>query len=249
MKNTNSITNSGFMREYLVLKDPISYEDALKIQKEKSLAKKSGWMFFCTPPVFTTGYFSNQANKYLLNPSLIERSRIPILNTTRGGKITYHGPEQILGFPIGALKDHIGDSRSIKKWISSFQRLLARYLKSKFDLDSQKPSCLSGIWIEQDSQIKKIVSVGIKASKLHFEHGFALNLFESKPFEWIYPCGEPTEKIGYLFKKIDPRIWQEHAEQVCQLFDQFFSQGENNLQAEFVALKDQPKSEQSHQLF
>jgi lipoyl(octanoyl) transferase len=118
------------------------------------------------PPVFTIGRNGNAAN-------ILDPHGIPVRRVDRGGDVTYHGPGQIVGYPILRV-------RSIRRHIEGIEDVLIE-LTGGF----RKPGCV-GVWSPQG----KIASIGVRVSRGVSMHGFALNVGgDLEPFSYIHPCG------------------------------------------------------------
>ena len=137
-------------------------------------------------PVFTLGKNANKDN-------LLERSNVKVFNVERGGDITFHGPGQLVGYPILDLNNY-------KKNISWFMRTLEQILiecLNTFDIDAHQKKGLTGVWVNDE----KIGAQGVKISRWVTMHGFSLNInTDLSFFEMIVPCGITDCKVTSMKK-------------------------------------------------
>lgn len=138
-------------------------------------------LFLEHPPVITIGRGGNRAN-LLVTTQELERLGIEFFETTRGGDITYHGPGQIIGYPIL----HLGEgSRDIRKYVSSVEEALVRTLKD-FDIVATGSQKDRGVWVGNE----KVAAIGVRIARWVTSHGFALNVDpDLSHFRTITPCG------------------------------------------------------------
>jgi lipoate-protein ligase B len=186
-----------------------TYNDALRVQQDLCLAKHFGWFFFSPRPVLTLGVRANVEKDLLITPLRAKELGIEILKVDRGGQITYHGPEQILGFPYGTLEKHTGDPRGVRRFMSNMSNKLMGVIleilgqefqgKIRTSLSGQDTSP-DGIWVQTaNGANKKVASFGIRFSRQGIHHGFALNILPAqKQFSLIHPCGLNAEQLSSL---------------------------------------------------
>lgn len=132
------------------------------------------------PPVITLGRRTDDAE---LHPP--ESADIEIVKTDRGGKSTFHGPGQLVCYPILDLNRH---GRDVKRYCRDLEEAVLRTLR-EFDLDAQRIEGLTGVWLSAPP--RKICSIGVHISRWVTTHGCALNVdLDTEPFtEWITACG------------------------------------------------------------
>lgn len=128
-------------------------------------------------PVYTLG--KNGDESHLLGS---RRRDIPVYRVERGGDVTYHGPGQLVGYPILDLHDH---RLSISWYMRSLEEVILRALL-RFDIRARRRPGLTGVWVENE----KIAALGVRLSRWVSMHGFALNVnTDLTPFAGIIPCG------------------------------------------------------------
>lgn len=127
------------------------------------------------PPVFTLGRGGDE--RYLLNPC-----RIPVYRVGRGGEVTFHGPGQLVGYPIIDLTRH---GRDVHAYLRALEAVLIATL-IEYGLQAQRREGLTGVWVEEE----KIASIGVGVRRWITSHGFALNVnTDLSYFADIVPCG------------------------------------------------------------
>jgi len=139
------------------------------------------------PHVYTLGKNAN-ARHLIASQEYLKCRGIEIFNVDRGGDITYHGPGQLVGYPIFNLKDH---KESIAWYVNSVEEVLIRMLAG-FDIRAERIKGLTGIWIND----KKIAAIGMRVARWVTMHGFALNVSTDLSFySGIIPCGIATKGV------------------------------------------------------
>ena len=135
------------------------------------------------PPTYTLGR-SSRPEHLLANSAALEREGISLFYIERGGSATYHGPGQLVGYPIVNLKNR---ERDVHLFIRNLEQVLIGAL-SAFGVEAGTREGLTGVWIEAEQ--KKIASIGIHVRQWITMHGFALNVApDLRHFSWIQPCG------------------------------------------------------------
>ena len=162
------------------------YGDALAVQHELVERRKRGetgdqLLFVEHPHVVTMGR-NGHAGNLLASPDLLERSGIEFHLTDRGGDVTYHGPGQIVGYPILDLRDW---KRDVVAYIRGLEEVLIQAL-AEFGIAAGRRAGASGAWVGD----AKVAAVGVHISRWVTSHGFALNLnTDLNYFQYIIPCG------------------------------------------------------------
>ena len=158
------------------------YNDAWKLQKRLQSQRISGQiddqlLLVEHFPVYTLG--KNTPREHLLTK---ESDNISIIQTDRGGDITFHGPGQLVGYPILDLNQY---KRSITWYMRELEQLIIDVLK-EYDINGERKKGLTGVWVEG----KKIAALGVRISKWVTMHGFSLNINpDLKYYQGIIPCG------------------------------------------------------------
>ena len=159
------------------------------------------------PPVFTLGK-SGKIEHLLLKEEALKSKGITFFKTNRGGDITYHGPGQLVGYPILDLDNFFTD---IHKYLRYLEEIIIKTLFD-FGLSSARSDGETGVWLDLDTPFaRKICAMGIRASRWVTMHGFALNInTDLSYFDYIVPCGIKGKKVTSiakeLNKKVDPEL-------------------------------------------
>jgi len=133
------------------------------------------------PHVVTMGRTSHDEN-LLCAPELLERAGIELHRTDRGGDVTYHGPGQIVGYPIVDLREW---KRDVMAYVRALEQVLIDAL-AEFGIAAGREAGCTGVWTEQG----KIAAIGVHISRWVTSHGFALNVdTDLSYFRYIVPCG------------------------------------------------------------
>lgn len=136
-------------------------------------------------PVFTIGK-SGDISNLLLNKNQLKEKKIDFYKINRGGDITYHGPGQIMGYPILDLDNFFTD---INLYLRNLENTIIDTLKH-YEIEGFTIKGETGVWVKKDNDYKKICAFGIRASRWVTMHGFSLNVQpDLNNFKYIIPCG------------------------------------------------------------
>jgi lipoyl(octanoyl) transferase len=164
----------------------VRYSDAFELQQRTVAQRKAGeigdqLLFVEHPHVVTMGRNGHGEN-LLASPQLLERAGIEFHHTDRGGDVTYHGPGQIVGYPILDLKEW---KRDVVEYVRAIEQVLIDTL-ADFNTEGSRVAGASGVWVRD----AKVAAIGIHISRWVTSHGFALNLDTNLDyFRYIVPCG------------------------------------------------------------
>ena len=175
-------------------KNPVKYRDAIEFMERRlrdiDREKSNDLIWTLQHEDIYTGGTSFDENE------IIDKT-IKVLKTNRGGKITYHGPGQLVFYFVIDLKKRRKD---IRKFISIIEATIINTLKS-YQIQTFSDKKNIGIWYDDNSQIKKIAAIGIRISKWIAYHGFSINIDNNlKKYESIIPCGIKDRGITNLMK-------------------------------------------------
>lgn len=137
-------------------------------------------------PIFTLGFHGNISNM-LVNDAFLKSKGIELIRIERGGDITYHGPGQLVAYPILDLRRNgIG----VRQYVNILEECVIQLLRL-YDIDSERDDNAPGVWLEVGSEKqRKICALGVKVSHAVTMHGLALNVnTDLTPFSYINPCG------------------------------------------------------------
>ena len=171
---------------------PVKYEEALKLMEQRLQEidqNKSNNLIWTLEheEVYTAG-------KTYKENEIIDKS-IKIFKTNRGGKITYHGPGQLICYFVIDLKK---DKKDIRRFISIIEKTIIKTLEH-YQINSFPDKDNIGIWYKDDLNIKKIAAIGVRISKWIAYHGFSININNDlKKYNAIIPCGIKDKGITNL---------------------------------------------------
>lgn len=163
------------------------------------------------PPVYTLGK-SGDEQHLLASEAELERRGASFVQIDRGGDITYHGPGQIVGYPILDLEDFYTD---IHRYLRDLEELIIRTC-ADFDVSADRVQERTGVWIGPDAQgpERKICAMGIRCSRWVTMHGFAFNVDpDLSDFSMIVPCGIQDRGVTSLVRECDRTVNQADVEE------------------------------------
>ena len=189
----------------------VKYEDALRLMEERLLQidqKKSKDLIWVLEHenIYTAGtsYKENE---------ILDKS-IDIFKTNRGGKITYHGPGQLVCYFVIDLKKI---KKDIRNFISIIEKTIIDSLKS-YDINTFSDKENIGIWYDDNSKIKKVAAIGVRVSKWIAYHGFSINIDNDlKKYDAIIPCGIKDKGITNL-KTINNQSYADLKDRILKNF-------------------------------
>ena len=192
-------------------KKPVKYEYAIKFMEERLINIHEGnsreliWILE-HENIFTAGTSYKKTE-------ILDKS-IKILETNRGGKITYHGPGQLICYFVIDLKKR---KKDIRKFISAIEKTIIDTLKFyKIKTFADKKNI--GIWFQDEFEIKKVAAIGVRVSKWIAYHGFSLNIENDlKAYNSIIPCGIKDRGVTNL-KKIINQDYKDIGSKLIQNF-------------------------------
>ena len=181
---------------YAVDKAGVNLNEALRTEN---------YLLFCEhPPVYTLGK-SGHISNVLMSESEMEKQEIEFFKTNRGGDITFHGLEQIVGYPIFDLEKFYTD---IGRYLRDLEEVIIRTIAEYGILGERSPG-ETGVWIAPGVQgeERKICAMGIRCSRWITMHGFALNVnTDLSYFNNIIPCGIPNKKVTSMELELGKKI-------------------------------------------
>ncbi len=161
----------------------------------------AGYILFCEHPhVFTLGK-SGVENNLLIDPGFLGKIGATYYKINRGGDITYHGPGQLVGYPILNL-ELLG--LQVKQYIYLLEEAIIKTL-SGFGISSSRMKNATGVWLdaEESGKSRKICAIGVRASRYITMHGFAFNInTDISYFGYINPCGMADKGVTSLQKEL-----------------------------------------------
>ncbi|MDZ7777098.1 MAG: lipoyl(octanoyl) transferase LipB [Bacteroidales bacterium] len=211
------------------------YQESLfqKIQDFKTgkAKEREQHLLFCEHPhVYTLGK-SGSADNLLISEAFMQEKQIEYFHINRGGDITYHGPGQLVGYPIIDLEAF---GMGIKSYIFHLEEVIIRTLQ-EYSVEASRLDGATGVWLDTDNaaRARKICAIGVKTSRFVTMHGFAFNInTQLDYFGYINPCGFTDKGVTSLQKELGETLpFQEVAEKVKKnfavVFDMEFVKGGN----------------------
>ena len=170
-------------------------------QNRKAGARPDQYLLFCEHPhVYTLGKSGDEHN-LLIQKDFLKKIEATYFKTNRGGDITYHGPGQIVGYPIVDL-EYLG--MGLKQYISVLEDSIIELLK-EYGIDSTHMEGATGVWLDVEHPVKarKICAIGVRSGRYVTMHGFALNVNTNLDyFTYINPCGFETKGVTSMEKEM-----------------------------------------------
>ncbi len=175
-----------------------------KLSEEEQVETKNYLIFCQHPHVYTLGK-SGDENHLLANEAFLKEKEATFYKINRGGDITYHGPGQIVGYPILDLDHFFTD---IHKYLRSLEEAVILTLK-EYGIDSGRVDGLTGVWLDGGvpGKARKICALGVKSSRWVTMHGFAFNVNTNlEYFNYIVPCGIQDKAVTSLEKELGQKM-------------------------------------------
>ena len=191
--------------------NPVKYEDAISFMEDRlkdiNLKKVDDLIWVLEHDhIYTSGTSYNENE-------IIDKS-INIIKTNRGGKITYHGPGQLICYFVIDLKK---GKKDIRKFISVIEKSIIETL-SLYDIETFADKENIGIWYNDNSTIKKVAGIGVRVSKWIAYHGFSINInSDLKKYDAIIPCGIKDKGITNL-KQIKDQNYDDLENKLIEIF-------------------------------
>ena len=174
------------------------------------------------PPVFTLGK-NGKREHVLVSEEQLEKLGIEFFHINRGGDITYHGLQQIVGYPIMDLDKFKTD---LGWYLRSLEQVIIDTI-AEYGLKGERSAGETGVWLEPENPFmaRKICAMGIKCSRWITMHGFALNVnTDLSHFEYIVPCGIQGKTVTSLEKELGKKVdYQEVKDKIKKHFANIFN--------------------------
>lgn len=201
--------------------DTIHYEEALQLQQHLVHLRQKDLipdilLLLEHSPVITIGKSGSDSN-ILLPEQWLKKEGIYLRSIERGGDVTYHGPGQLVGYPIIDLSNY---GKSIKQYIHNLEEVFICLLQEKYDLRTERDPSYIGVWSDEE----KILAIGVAVKRWVTMHGFALNVnTDLEYFSLINPCGIIHKGVTSLDKLMgEPVDMDEIRKYAVQYFSQVF---------------------------
>lgn len=201
------------------------YKKTLELQEEYLKKRQNGeiedtLILVEHNPVMTLGRSGKREN-VIASDKILQDAGIEVIKIGRGGDVTYHGPGQIVGYPIIDLKRH---KLGVKDYVYNIEEMIIRLTSREYGVESYRDEINNGVWVNK----KKITAVGFSVKRWVTMHGFALNVSTNlNHFKYIVPCGiegrEATSLEAELGVKLD---FEEVNRKVLKYFCEVFNYDE-----------------------
>jgi lipoyl(octanoyl) transferase len=181
----------------------VPYRTALDLQAGLVEQRKAGaipdqLLLLEHPPVVTVGVKArNDRSHILADAATLQREGVEVLETSRGGDVTYHGPGQLVGYPIIDLKP---DRQDVHRYVRDLEKALIGAVAA-FGVTAGRMPGMTGVWVGDE----KLAAIGVRISRWVTSHGFALNLDPKlSHFDLIVPCGITDKGVTSLARLVSP---------------------------------------------
>lgn len=199
-------------------------------EKQRKNSTTNYLLFVEHPPVYTLGKTGHEENVLLAEDELQERG-ILFVKTNRGGDITFHGPGQIVGYPILDLEKFGTD---IGKYLRNLEEIIIRTL-ADYGIRGERSSGETGVWLNPGivGSERKIAAFGVRCSRWITMHGFAFNInTDLQYFDGIIPCGIKNKQVTSLARELGHNI------QLSEVKEKLKSHFENVFEAELFTMEE-----------
>lgn len=228
------------MIDFIDLKT-IAYKEAYEQQKKlfdtAILAKKenrtiSNTILLCEHPHVITVGKNGLLSNLLFSEETLRKQNVELFHTDRGGDITYHGPGQLVAYPILDLDFF---KMGLKDYIHLLEEIIIQCI-AEYGIKGERLDGATGVWIDTDkpTQTRKIAAIGVRSSRFVTMHGFALNInTDLHHFQLINPCGFTDKGVTSMEKELGKKIDLEEVKQLSiHLFQRVLDVRLNNLKIE-----------------
>jgi lipoate-protein ligase B len=214
----------------------VPYEVALKLQRGLMQSRAEGrigdvLLLLQHPSVFTVGRFRGGAD-LIVPPETLVREGIAVFHTSRGGGITYHGPGQLVGYPVLNLKEN---GLGVREYIWKLESAIIKLLLA-LGIQGHWLAGYPGVWVGE----RKVCSIGIHISHYITTHGFALNVTNDlRYFRYIRPCGLASEAMTSVSELLGHRVGMKTIiEKLLPSFSEIFGLTCQQGDGEWLAILD-----------
>jgi len=191
-----------------------------KLPEDEQIATESEFLFVEHPHVYTLGK-SGDANNMLLNEETLKQKGATFVKVNRGGDITYHGPGQVVGYPILDLDNFFTD---IHLYLRKLEDVIINTI-AEYGIKGERSEGETGVWLDVGKpSARKICAMGVRTSRWVTMHGFALNVNSDLAyFDYIVPCGIKGKAVASMHAELDKEInMEEIKEKIKKHFEIIF---------------------------
>jgi lipoyl(octanoyl) transferase len=193
-----------------------AYQLQLELRDQRQKNEINDTLLLVEHPAVLTIGTSGSRDNLVVSSDYLNQKGIKVFESSRGGDITYHGPGQIVGYPILNLKEHNQDLHWL---VRTYEEIFIQLLKD-YDIDAQRIKGLTGVWVGN----KKITAIGVAVRHWISYHGFAFNVNpDLDHFSYIIPCGITDKGVTSLAKKLGSKVNKEKViEKLIEYFADVF---------------------------
>lgn len=203
----------------------IPYAEALALQRELVEERRAGrigdvLLLVEHPHVLTLGVRGDGGRRHIrATPEALAARGIEVFETGRGGDVTYHGPGQVVGYPIIDLKP---DRQDVHRYVRDLEDVLIRTAAS-YGVEAGRVKGLTGVWVNDE----KLAAIGVRIARWITSHGFSFNVAtDLEQFSLIVPCGIADRGVTSLERLVGRPVHRREVEgriasSFCQVFDRF----------------------------
>ena len=214
----------------------IPYADAFELQRRLVEARKLGAipdvLFLCEHPHVITLGRNGKIEHLRASNRVLTQMNVEFQPTDRGGDITYHGPGQLVGYPILDLTEH---RRDVRWYVNQLEEVMIR-ATADFGVPAKRLKGCHGVWIDTPAGEEKIAALGVHLSRWVTSHGFAYNVStDLRYFDLIVPCGIADKRATSLERVLDgPVLLEEVLLQLVAHFGDVFRRDVITVSREFL---------------
>lgn len=183
----------------------VGYQEGLELQARLVEERRSGAigdtvLLLEHPPVITLGVKTRQGPRHIIaSEEELAREGVSVFETGRGGDVTYHGPGQLVAYPILDLRP---DRCDVHQYVRDLEEVLIRTV-AEFGVTGVRVEGLSGVWVGASGRERKIAAIGVRISRWITSHGVALNVSTNlRHFRLIVPCGIADRGVTSLEQEL-----------------------------------------------
>ena len=192
----------------------VPYQDALDLQRALVEERRADripdqLVLLQHPPVITLGVKArNDRSHVLASPDVLEEEGVELFESGRGGDVTYHGPGQLVGYPILDLRP---DRCDVHQYVRDLEEVLIG-TAGRFGVTASRISGLTGVWVGKE----KLAAIGVRIARWITSHGFAFNIStDLRHFNLIVPCGITDKGVTSLERLLDRPVPLADVEDAC----------------------------------
>jgi lipoyl(octanoyl) transferase len=194
----------------------VEYDEAIAVQRDLVEARRAGrvgdtLLLLEHPPVITLGVRTKgQHANVVASAAQLEAAGVSVHETGRGGDVTYHGPGQLVGYPIFDLNP---DRRDVHRYVRDLESALIAGV-GDLGVHGRRVEGLTGVWVGPAGKEEKVAAIGVRISRWITSHGFALNVSANLAhFDFIVPCGIADRGVTSLEKILHRPVSMTDAEE------------------------------------